>query len=200
VRRRRLAGSTAGERRRGADVDAAAEEGAGRDDHAPRGEAAPLERLDAEDAPGFPVEQQRGDRPLDRLQRLVLLEERAHRAAVQPAVALRARRPDGGALPPVEHAELQRGEVGRPPHDPAERVHLPHDRPLRDAADGRIARHLADRLERARDERDARAEPRRGDGRLRSGVSGADDEHVEAILDETVGHGGVGERAGHEER
>ena len=87
----------------------------------------------------------------------MLLEQRANRATVQPAIALRARRPHRRALAAVQHPELQRREIGRAAHDSAERVDLADDGALGDAADRRIARHLADRLERARDDRDARA-------------------------------------------
>ena len=109
----------------------------------------------------------------------MLLEQRAHGAAIQAAIALRARRPDRRTLAAVQHAELQRREIGRPRHDAAERIDLAHDRALGDAADGRIARHLADRLERARDQCHARTASRRGDGRLGAGVAGADDDDVE---------------------
>ena len=48
MRRRRLAGATAGDLRLGADVNATAQERAGRDDDGARAEASALERLDAE--------------------------------------------------------------------------------------------------------------------------------------------------------
>ena len=83
-------------------------------------------------------------------------------------------------------------EIGRAAHDAAERVDFAHDRALGDAADRRIARHLADRLERARDDRDARAGARRGDGGLGAGVSRADDDDVERRLEI-----GVGDAIGH---
>ena len=112
----------------------------------------------------------------------VLLEQRAHSAAVETAVALRAGRPHGGSLASIEHPELERRQIGRAPHDAAQRIDLASHRALGDATDGGIARHLPDRLERAGDQPDARAESCRGDGRLRAGVSSADHDHVQVEL------------------
>ena len=118
----------------------------------------------------------------------VLLDERANGATVQPAIALRARRPHGGSFAAIEHAELQRREIGRARHDSAQRVDLARDSAFRDAADRRIARHLADRLERAGDETDARAKTRCGYGCLGAGVAGADDDDVELEFERERGH------------
>ena len=62
-----LAGASAGDRGRRADVNAAAQKRAGRDDDRARGEAATLERLDAGDTAA--VEHQASDGALDRPQR-----------------------------------------------------------------------------------------------------------------------------------
>jgi hypothetical protein len=74
---------------------------------------------------------------------------------------------------------LQRGQIGRTSHDAAERVDLANDRPLGNASDGRIARHLTDRLERARDDSGSSASPRRGDGSFGTRVPGPKEENVE---------------------
>ncbi len=110
-------------------------------------------------------------------------DERADGAPVQSAVALRARRPDGGPLAPVQHAELERREIGRASHDAAERVDLAHHGALGDAANGRIARHLPDRLKRARHERGTRTPARGGHGGLDARVSRPDHEDVELGLE-----------------
>ncbi len=112
----------------------------------------------------------------------MLLEKRADRAAVEAAVALGARGPDRRPLAAVEHPELEGGAIRRARHDATERVHLAHHRALGHAANGRIARHLADRLQRARDEGDARAEAGCGHGGFGAGVSRADDDDVDVEL------------------
>ena len=69
----------------------------------------------------------------------------AEDGGVEPAVGLGARRPDGGALAAVEHAELDAGLVGDEAHEAAEGVDLADDLALADAADGGVAGHAADR-------------------------------------------------------
>ena len=134
------------------------------------------------------IDEQSRDRSLNRVELGLLLDERANRAPVHPAIALRARRPHRRPLAAIEHAELQRRHVGRARHDAAQRIDLASDRPLGDAADGGIARHLADGLERARHEPDARAESRRGNGCLGACVTGADDNDVKLELDRMRSH------------
>ena len=81
-----------------------------------------------------------------------------HRRAVELAVGLGARALHGRALAAVEDAELDAGGVGGAAHQPVERVDLAHEMALAEAADRRIAGHLADRREALGDERRARAE------------------------------------------
>ncbi len=50
-----------------------------------------------------------------------------------------------------------------------------------EAADGRIARHLADGLELMRDERRARANPRRRSSSLAAGVPASHNDDVKAL-------------------
>ena len=140
----------------GADVDAAAQKRAGRDHDASRAETADLRASRRRRRGRRLVDDEASDGALHRLQRRVLLEQRANGAPIQAAIALGAGRPDRGPLAAVQHAELQRGEVGRAPHDSAERIDFANDGSFRHSADRRIARHLADRLERARDDGDAR--------------------------------------------
>ena len=67
-----------------------------------------------------------------------------HGPAIEFAVNLRPgtayRRPLGA----VQHAELDAGLVGQTAHDPVQGVDLPHQVPLAQAANGRVAAHLAD--------------------------------------------------------
>ena len=182
MRRRRVAGAPAGDLRLGADVNAPAQERAGGDHDRARAEAPLLERLDAEDRARLLVDEQPRDGALHREDVGVLLEERPHRAPVESAIALRARRPHGGPLAAIEHPELERREVRRASHDAAERVDLARDGALRDPADRRIAGHLADRLERRGEEDHPRAEPRRGDRGLDARMTAADDDDIRVEL------------------
>ena len=109
----------------------------------------------------------------------MLLEKMSHRTSIETAIALCARRPHRRPLAAIQHAELQHGEIGRAAHDAAERIDLADHCALGDAADRRIARHLADGLERARNDRDASADPSSSNSGLGAGVAGADDDDVE---------------------
>src|SRR5690242_10502184 len=75
---RGVARAAAGDARLGADVQATAEECARGDDDGLRSEASALERLHANDPPGFRIEQQPSDGALDGVQRRMLLEQRSH--------------------------------------------------------------------------------------------------------------------------
>ncbi len=91
---------------------------------------------------------------------------------------MRKGRPDGGALGAIEHAELDRRAIGRPPHDTAEGVDLADHGALRDPADGRIAGHLTDGVEVGGKEENLRTQPSRHDGRFGAGVAGADNNQI----------------------
>ena len=192
MRRRRLAGPPAADLAVDADVDAPPAERARSHDDGARAESAPFDRLDAEHARAHcrPRHRRAAARPSPGSGEVgPLLDQRPHGASVETAVALRAWRPDCGPLAPVQHAELHHGEIRRAPHDAAERIDLAHDGALGHAADRGVAGHLADALERTRDERDARAEPRRRDRGLRPRVPTTDYENVERGFE---GHGGSG--------
>ena len=98
---------------------------------------------------------------------------------------------DGRALRAVQHPELDAGHVGQAAHDAVQRVDLPDQVALAQAADGRVAAHLADGLELVGEQERARAEARRRGRRLAARVSPADDDHI-------PGHGRrhIGESAG----
>jgi hypothetical protein len=153
-----------------------------------RGEASAFQRFHA----GYDatIEHEAGHRALDRPERCVRFEQCADGTPIEAAVTLRARSPDCRALAAIQHPELQAGQVSGPCHDAAECIDLANHRTFGHAADGRVARHLADGFERARDQTRARAASRRGDGCLGAGVAGSDDEHVEVILEghEACGH------------
>ena len=72
--------------------------------------------------------------------------------------------------------------VGQPAHQPVEGVDLAHQVALAQAADGRVAGHLADGLELVGEQQGARAEARRRGRGLAAGVPAADDDHVRTEL------------------
>ena len=106
------------------------------------------------------------------------LEDFAHFYAVLLLVALRARRPHGGAARSVEQAELDADGVGDFAHDAAEGIDFAHKMALGDAADGRIAGHLRDEIEVQCEEGGAQAHARGSHGGFAAGMSGSDDDDI----------------------
>src|SRR5512140_2642037 len=166
----------------GADVQTSTEERSGSDDDGLGTESASLERFDAGNALARAIDEQTRDSSLDRLKSRVLLDQAAHCTAIHPAIALGARGPDRRTLSAVEHSKLQRREIGRARHDTPQRVHLAGNGALCDAPDRRVARHLADGLERARHEPYPCAESRCRNCRFSAGVTGTNDDDVELEL------------------
>src|SRR5262249_26058733 len=78
----------------------------------------------------------------------------------------------------IEDLELDAGAVGGLAHQPAQRVDLPDEIPLRQAADGRVARHAADGVAQHGDHGHAHTAPRADPCCLRAGVAAADDDDV----------------------
>ena len=88
----------------------------------------------------------------------------------------------GRALAAIEQPELNAGGIDGPAHQAAQGVDFADDLPLGHAADGRIAAHLADGIEIRGQQRRAGSQARRGRGRFRAGMAGADHHHVEVVL------------------
>ena len=84
----------------------------------------------------------------------------------------------GRPLRAVEDAKLDAGGVDRLPHHAPERIDLADELRLADAADRRVAAHLADGVAVCREQCHAGSQPRRRAGRLHAGMPGADHEHV----------------------
>ena len=84
----------------------------------------------------------------------------------------------GGAFAAVEHPALQIGGVCGQTHQPAERIDLPHKMPLGRAADGRVARHIADEIQRQRKHRGPCPQPCRRMRRLDPRMPRTDDNDV----------------------
>ncbi len=114
--------------------------------------------------------------------RLRLLgQDRLHGLAIELAVGLGARPAHRRALAAIEDAELDAGAVGGAAHHPVERVDLPDQMPLGQAADRRIARHFADGFDFMGEQQGAGAQARGRRRRLAAGVPAADNHHVESI-------------------
>jgi hypothetical protein len=164
-------------------MDATPQECPGRNDDGSGAKPTPLESFDSDDGPASFIDYESRNRTLNGLKQRLLLEKRPHRPSIQTSVALSAWRPNCRTFAPVEHPELKRRQIGGSAHDSTQRVDLANDRSLGDTADRWIARHLADRLERARDDRYARPSPRGCHTGLGSGVAGSDNDDVERCLE-----------------
>src|SRR5882672_7507323 len=179
---RLIAGAAGRDLSIGAEVDTAAQERPGGEHDGARAQAAPVRRHDARNT--WAVRKQTGDHSFGELDAGEPLEQGPHGAPVQCAVALSARRPDGGTLGTVEHPELDRGAIGRPPHDATEGVDFANQGALRDPADGGIAGHSPDGVEVGSKEQDGRTRPSRHHGGFGAGVAGAHHYHVIVDLHE----------------
>ena len=111
-----------------------------------------------------------------RLQRVL------HARAVGGAVGLDALGVDGRPLAEVERAALQGHFIRRAAHLAAQRVDLEDKVSLARAADGRIAGHVAHRVQIDREQHGVKAEARAGQRGLDARVSRADDPDVRCIL------------------
>ena len=140
------------------------------------GDRAAVSELDARDGAG--VGRDPGGFAFDDGQVRRFADERLHGAPVELAVGLGARPLDGGALAAIEDAELDAGRVGGARHDPVQRVDLAHQMALAEAADRRIAGHLADRCEPMGDERGRGAAARRRGRGFAARMPAADDNDV----------------------
>ena len=157
-----------------ADVDLAVEEradrqhdGLGRDAHAGLRDDAAHSRA---------VEQQAVDVLLQQREIRLGIEQLADGALVERAIGLGARRAHGRALAAVQGAEVDAGAIDRARHGAAERVDLLGQMALADAADGRVAAHLAQRFDVLRQQQRAHAHAGRGERGLGAGVAAADDD------------------------
>ena len=120
-------------------------------------------------------------RPLGELESLEPLELPAYSSPIQPSITLGPGRPDGGALGPIQHPEMNRGGIRRPPHDSTEGIHLTNHRSLGDAPDGGIAGHLSDGIQGCRHQQRATPHPSGGRGGLAARMSTTHDDNVESI-------------------
>ena len=158
----------------------AAQEGAGRHDHAPRSDAAPVAERDAGDA--SVLDDQIRYLAFDEGQTGRGQDPAQRRFVVGRLVLLGARAANGRAPTAVEQPELDPAGVGEPAHLPAQGVDLADEMALGQAAYRRVARHPRHRVTTQRDHRGDAAHARRGQGGLAAGVPGSDHHDVEALL------------------
>ena len=149
----------------------------GRHDDGPGVEARPASRDDSRDPTSVVDEILR--HAFDELEVRRFGEGLRSEPRVERLVALCPRTPHRRAARAIEDLELDPRGVGEAPHQAAERVDLPDELPLREAADRRVARHPRDRREISGEERGRPTHAGRRVGRFAAGVTGAHDDHVE---------------------
>ncbi len=177
--RGRIAGAAAGVAFE-ADVNAAAEERADGQHDAARGKLDAAQGDAADDA--VIRQAQVGDLLLEEPQVRLRLESPAHGALVELAVGLRAGRAHRRSLARIEGAQLDACRVRGQRHDAAERVDFLDQMTLADAADGRIAAHLAESLDVVREQERAAAHAGGRQRRLGAGMPASHHDHVELGL------------------
>jgi len=162
-----------------ANVDEAAQEGAGRqDDGAGAKDAAVGER---DPCYVLVCEDEIVSLALDHRQARHRRHGVLHGVCIELAVGLGARPAYRRAFAPVENAELNPSRVCDSRHETVQGVDLAHEVPFSQPADGRVARHGSHSAEAVSEQGGARAYPgRRGRG-LDAGVATTDDHDVEAF-------------------
>ena len=106
------------------------------------------------------------------------LQRVLHHLLILPPVGLGPQGPYGGALAPVQHPVLNAGLVRRLGHLAAQSVQLTHQMALSRAADGRVAGHVAHRIQIDGKAHRLQSQPRRGQRCLDAGMARADDGNI----------------------
>jgi hypothetical protein len=162
-----------------ADMDFAAEEGAGAQHHRFGEEANTGLRDNAFDA--IAVHDQIVDGLLENAQVRLIFENGADRSLVQHAVGLCARRPHCGTFARVQDPELNTATIGRQRHRAAECVDFLDQMTFADAADRRVAGHLAECFDIVCQQQRFAAEPSGSQTRLGAGMAAADHDDIETL-------------------
>ena len=118
---------------------------------------------------------------LEQREIVLRFEPGSNRALVELPVGLRAGRAHRRPLARIERSKLDAGAISRERHRTAERVDFLDQMAFADAADRRIAAHLAERLDVMREQQRAGAHARGRQCRFGAGVSAADHDHVESF-------------------
>ena len=108
-----------------------------------------------------------------------------HASPVKLAIRLGPGAPHRRSLGTVEQTELNSGAISNPAHQAIKRIDLAHQMPLAQTADGRIARHLANRRKLVSDKSRVRTKSRRSCGSLNTRMAAADDDDIKLPV-----HGG----------
>ena len=155
------------------------QEGAGGQHH-PASAVHPARRIDHPGDPAL-LDHQVLHRRGAPLQPGLVGERRLHGLPVEPPVDLGARPAHRRPLGAVEQAELDAHGVRQPAHQAIQRVDLAHEVTLAQAADRRVAGHLAQGGEVVGEQEGGGAQARGGGGCLTAGVASADHDHVPAV-------------------
>src|SRR5690606_23193851 len=162
-----------------ADVDLAAEEGAGTEHHG-LGEKANAGLGDGA-ANALALNDQVVDGLLENTQIRLIFENRADCRLVQNPIGLGAGGAHRRALARIQDSELDAAAIGRGGHGTAERIDFLDQVAFADAADGRVARHLPQSLDVVGQQQRFAAHPRRGQTGRGAGVAAADHDDVKAV-------------------
>ncbi len=156
-----------------------AQEGSGRQNHGAAGQPAAIGQQNGGDSPLDDLEIQ--DLGLDDVEIVLLPNRFLHRKAIEFSVGLRTRSAHRWALATIEQAELNAGRIRHPAHQTIHGVDLADQMALAEAADRRIARHHADRIEAQRHQRGFGAGARGSTGRLATSMAAAHHNHIIVI-------------------
>jgi hypothetical protein len=95
---------------------------------------------------------------------------------------LRSWRLDRRSARTIKQSELNSGAIYDAPHNPAERIDLPHQVSFRDSPDSGIAGHLPDQIEVQSDQSGFGAEACGGRRRFTARVAGANHDYIEYLV------------------
>ncbi len=109
----------------------------------------------------------------------LIFELFADRHAIQLAVGLRARGAYRRTLAPVQNTKLDTSLVRGQRHLAAERIDFPDQVTLADAADGRVAGHLPERIDAVRQQQGVGAHARSRKRGFGTRMPAADHDHIE---------------------
>jgi hypothetical protein len=146
-------------------MDQTIQKGASGDDHRAREDRTPIPQLHPAHRAAGIEDHVHHFRLLD-MQIRLRFQHLPHFHPVLALVALRSRGPDGRPARRIQQAKLDADRIGHLAHNPAQRVHFPHQVPLGDAANSGIARHLRDQVEIETKQRRTQAHTRRRHRRL----------------------------------
>ena len=160
------------------DVDASIQKRARRQHHGPRLEGQAHLRDHAHGAPALHLHIIHC--LLEQPEIGLVFQPPAHGRAVQHAIGLRARGAHGRPFAAVERAELNARFIRRQRHRAAQRIHLPHQMALANAANAGVAAHLPQGFNAVRQQQRGAAHAGRRQGRFSASVAAAHHNHVKS--------------------